>query len=95
MPLRSHNLQQIPESTALEKSISSFGFYVYGHLQGRHLDLLNFCSQLFQCSMAIDAVGDVVPEAVSHHPLSVRLPDAVALAEAAEGMPAGVGRSLW
>ena len=40
--------------------------------------------------MSIDAVGDVRTKAVAEHPFSVRFPDAVTLAQLAEGM---AGRS--
>ena len=53
-----------------------------------YLDLLNLRSQLLQCSMSIDAVGDVIPEAVAHHPFPVCFPDAVVLKQSAEGVPA-------
>ena len=55
-----------------------------------YLDLLDLRPQLLQCSVPVDAVGDVISEAVSQHALAVRFPDAVALTEAAEGM---AGRS--
>ena len=40
--------------------------------------------------MSIDAVGDVIPEAVAHHPFPVCFPDAVVLKQSAEGVAAGV-----
>ena len=56
----------------------------------RHLDLLNFCSQLLQCSVAVHSVRNVIPETVAQYALAVCLPDAVSLTDAAEGM---AGRS--
>ena len=61
----------------------------------RHPDFLDLRPQLLQCSVAIDAVGDVISEAVAQHALAVCLPDAVAFTEPAEGVAAGVRRSLW
>ena len=56
----------------------------------RHLDLLNFCSQLLQCSVAVHSVRNVIPETVAQHAFAVCFPDAVAFAQPAEGM---AGRS--
>ena len=44
--------------------------------------------------MSINSVRNIIPEAVTQHALPVRFPDAVALAQSAEGMAAGVRRSL-
>ena len=56
----------------------------------RHLDLLDLRPQLLQCSVPVDAVGDVISETVAQYALAVCLPDAVSLTDAAEGM---TGRS--
>ena len=45
--------------------------------------------------MPIHAVGDVISEAVVHHPFPVCFPDAIALTQPTEGVPAGMRRSLW
>ena len=60
----------------------------------RHLDLLDLRPQFLQGAMAIDAVGNIVSETVAKHALPVGFPDAVALTEPAEGVAAGVRRSL-
>jgi len=44
--------------------------------------------------MPIYTIGDVVSKGMPHHPFPIRFPDAVALTEAAEGVAAGVLRSL-
>ena len=44
--------------------------------------------------MPIDAVRDIIFKAVAQHPFSVSFPDAVTLTEVAEGVAAGVRRSL-
>ena len=40
--------------------------------------------------MPIDAIGNVISEAVAQHSLAVRFPYTIALTKPAEGMPAGV-----
>ena len=55
-----------------------------------YLDLLNLHPQFFQRPMPIHAIGDVISEAVAHHPFPIRFPDAVGLTQSAEGM---AGRS--
>ena len=40
--------------------------------------------------MPIDAIGNVISEAVAQHSFAVRFPNSIALTEPAEGMPAGV-----
>ena len=40
--------------------------------------------------MPIDAIRDVIPKTVPHHSFPISFPDAVALAEPAEGVAAGV-----
>ena len=40
--------------------------------------------------MPIDAIGNVISEAVAQHSLAVCFPHTVALTEPAKGMPAGV-----
>jgi len=60
----------------------------------RHLDLLDLRSQLLQGVVVVYSIRDVIPEAMPHHPFPIRFPDAVALTEAAEGVAAGVLRSL-
>ena len=59
-----------------------------------YLDLLNLHPQFFQRPMPIHAIGDVISEAVAHHPFPIRFPDAVSLTDAAEGVAAGMRRSL-
>ena len=59
-----------------------------------YLDLLNLRPELLQHAVAINSVGDVVAEAMAQHTLAVRFPDTVALAQPAEGVAAGVRRSL-
>ena len=55
-----------------------------------YLDFLNLNSKFLQAAVAIDAVGDIIPEAMPHHSFPVSFPDAVSLTDAAEGM---AGRS--
>ena len=60
-----------------------------------YLDLLDLCPQLFQGAVPIDAVRDIISKAVAQHPFPIRFPDAVGLTQSAEGVAAGMRRSLW
>ena len=60
----------------------------------RHFYLLNLRPQFLQGAVTINAVRNVRSKAVLHHPFPVRFPDAVAFTEPAEGVAAGVRRSL-
>ena len=57
-----------------------------------YFNLLNLRSQFLQGAVAINSVGDVIPKAVAQHALAVSFPDAIALTQPAEGMPAGMRR---
>ena len=57
-----------------------------------YFDFLYLRAKFLQGAVAINPVGDIVPEAMPHHPFPICFPDAIALAQPAEGMPAGVLR---